>query len=251
MIVEVLELLLATAGISALFSLPSFERRRYERRHKAFLKTLDPSVEIAIGVAMHEARTRNQAVSPVHLLYGLLQDETFTGAIAKLGGDAEAIEANVHVALDGLGPHTDPHAANLAIARASVVAQHLARRTTISDLWRFLIDTEAAKLVSSPLAVLFVLVHGMVEPAPIADALYVHVVLRNDDYTTFDLVVEILRDVFALSAPDAAATARAAHVDGRAIIGRLATDVAKNRIEAGRARARNAGSPLWLGIEAC
>jgi ATP-dependent Clp protease adapter protein ClpS len=255
-IVEVLELLLATAGIGALFSWPSLERRRTQRRHKAFLRTLDPSVEIALGVAMHEATTRRQPVSTVHLLYGLLQDETFTAAIAKLGVDAETIEASVHGVLDRAVPESiDPRDANLSLARASLVAQHHARRATLADLWRFLIETEAAKLVEdatvSPVALLFVLVHGMVEPAPVIDSPYVHVVLRNDDYTTFDLVHEILREVFELPAAEAVAMMQAAHTSGRAIIGRFSTSVAKSKLEAARARARATGSPLWVGVEAC
>ena len=256
MIVEVLELLLATAGIGALFSWPSLERRRHRRQHEAFLRTLDASVEIALGVAMHEATTRRQPVSPVHLLYGLLQDETFTGAIVKLGGDAEAIEASVHGVLDRAVPESiDPRDANISLARASVVAQHHARRATTADLWRFLIETAAAKLIEdagvSPVAVLFVLVHGMVEPAPVIDEPYVHVVLRNDDYTTFDLVHEILRDVFELPAADAASTMQTAHTSGRAIIGRFSTSVARGKVETARGRARATGSPLWLGVEAC
>jgi ATP-dependent Clp protease adapter protein ClpS len=44
---------------------------------------------------------------------------------------------------------------------------------------------------------------------------------------------------------------RAAHGQGRAIVGRFAAELAKTKIEAARIRARDHGSPLWLGVEVC
>src|SRR5436190_1238699 len=63
-----------------------------------------PDAEVALHVATHEATTRHQAMSSLHLLYGLLQDETVVAAIASAGGNADAIEDRVLAALDAAPP---------------------------------------------------------------------------------------------------------------------------------------------------
>jgi ATP-dependent Clp protease adaptor protein ClpS len=258
--VELVELMLAAVGVGTLFGWQSFRRVRYARRHKAFLKTLDPSVEIVLHVANHEARARAQTLSALHVVYGLLQDEDFVAAIVKLGGDPEAIEGAVHAELDRFGPTPaagaiDPHEGSMIFGRASVIAQHNGRPVSATDLWNCLARSPAGKIVEPgalvPGALLFLLTHGLIAPPEIPDATAVHIVLRNDDYTTRDFVVAILREVFELPEPEAVALMSAVHTTGRAIVGRFAVAVAKTKIDTVRTKAREHGFPLWIGAEAC
>jgi ATP-dependent Clp protease adaptor protein ClpS len=66
-----------------------------------------------------------------------------------------------------------------------------------------------------------------------------------------DLVVQVLREVFALPEPDAVALMRATHERGKAIVGRFPVEVAREKIRAARALARAHDAPLWIGIEDC
>ena len=76
-----------------------------------------------------------------------------------------------------------------------------------------------------------------------------HVVLRNDDYTTQQFVCHVLEEVFQLSADEANTRMMQTHTDGRAVVGRYRPDDARTKIETVRARARTSGFPLWIGIE--
>jgi ATP-dependent Clp protease adaptor protein ClpS len=104
--------------------------------------------------------------------------------------------------------------------------------------------------VSAP-ALLFQLVHGAPPPSALTGETHVNVIVRNDDYTTQELVVAILRDVFDLPAERAEAVMRDAHHRGRAIVGRFPSELANAKVEAARRRAREHASPLWLGVEVC
>jgi ATP-dependent Clp protease adapter protein ClpS len=136
------------------------------------------------------------------------------------------------------------------------VAQQYGRLASCTDLYAYVARTGAARAIGAggvdPTTILFVLAHGLHEQdLTRSTSPVVHVVLRNDDYTTFEIVDQVLREVFGLAAADATTTARTAHEHGRAIVGRLPLDRARDRIEAGRALARARGYPLWLGIEDC
>lgn len=255
---EIIGLLAASVGASyGWWKLQQLRERRLQLERPRF----DADLEVAITVAQHEARTRNHAhLWPLHLIYGLLQDEAFTAAIARAGGDATAMETHVQ---DELDRHKDPvddeagqeaaHALGLAYANARFAE----RSATCIDLWSRLARTDAAKAAAKaghfdPIALLFLLVHGMPEQSTdLPDRVDVHVVLRNDDYTTKEFVVEILREQFDLSEADAIARMEETHNGGRAIVGRFKLIIAKDKIAAARARAREAGYPLWIGVEDC
>jgi ATP-dependent Clp protease adaptor protein ClpS len=92
----------------------------------------------------------------------------------------------------------------------------------------------------------------MPEPSTdLPDRVDVHVVLRNDDYTTKDFVVGILHDVFDLAEPDAVARMEETHNGGRTIVGRLKLAIARDKIASARRRAHDSGFPLWIGVEDC
>jgi len=225
--------------------------RRSLRLARAVHDNFDVDAAVAIHVAHREALERGLPVTPAHLLYGLLQVEAFTAAITKLGGDPAVLEPRVAAAL--ADKPADAGEAMQLEAHASIAAEHEGRQATCADLWYRLVRTSAAPLVdAAPVtahALLFVLVHGMTEPpAQHADP-EVHVVIRNDDYTPARFVSWLVHSVFERPAEDAIATMRAAHEQGRAVIGRYPTPRAIELVTAARAKARESGFPLWLELE--
>jgi len=212
-----------------------------------------PDAEVALHVATHEATARRQELSSIHVLYGLLQDETVTEAIATAGGDPDALEDRVLAALTT--PAEDAHDdAQRLIGRAVAISRHADRRVSCTDLWAYLGNTHAAELVDASrldrAATLFALFHGGREPeVTLTDDRDVLVVLRNDDYTTQEFVCGMLRDVFALGDADATAIMLATHTTGRAVIGRFTASAARAKIRQVRALAHAQAFPLWIGVE--
>ena len=232
-------------------------RRRYERQYKAFLDTLSTEMQVVLHVANHEATTRRQQLAPMHLAYGLLQDEGFIEAVTTLGGDAEAIEARVLAemdrgVLDVMGP--DVPSAVIAVAHASATAQMAGRTATCADLFGHLVRTPGGPLFDVPPlethALLFLLVHGeRTARSTIDGARDVLVVLRNDDLTTRNFVVNVLKEVFALSLEDAERVMTSTHEGGRGVVGRFSSEVARDRLASARERANAEHFPLWIGVE--
>lgn len=254
-----IEFLLLGGVPVGVWALERLRRKQYERAHKQFLATLDDDVQVALHVANHEAKTRNQPVSPLHLAYGLVQDENVQALIAKVGGDVDKLDAAIATALDG-APESDAMQASYAVlAYVSQVAAHLERRATAGDLWarvsRYPAVAKAFEAGGLPAhRLLFALVHGSDAPPPRLTAPVpptVHVVLRNDDVTTFEFVRDMLRDVFELDDAATHQIAMTTHQEGRAVIGRYPPDLAATRVESARSRAREAGFPLWVGVEPC
>ncbi|HEX7840428.1 MAG TPA: ATP-dependent Clp protease adaptor ClpS [Kofleriaceae bacterium] len=212
----------------------------------------EPDAEVALHVAVHEASSRQQELSSLHVLYGLLQDEAVTAAIATAGGDPDALEDRVLAAI--AAPPEDNDLGARVANRAAVIAHHGGRRASCTDLWATLAGSPAARLIDDARldrgATLFALFHGGRAPdIALPDARDVLVVLRNDHYTTQEFVCSVLRDVFAL--PDARATEimLATHTAGRAVIGRFAAADARDKIAQARALAKAQAFPLWIGVE--
>lgn len=256
MAIEILGLLAASAGLS--YGWWRLQRRHEQRQLQA---PRDPDLEVVLGVAEHEARSRgHDYLWPLHLLYGLVQDERFVAAIAKLGGDPAKLEAHVQDALD---KHTDPHddaamhEAAHVLGYTVAASRSLNRPPTCTDLWAQLARTESGEAAAAasgvePTALLFLLAHDVPEPElELADRTDVHVILRNDDHTTREFVVEVLRDVFELSDDEATQRMWQTHTEGRAVLGRYKLAVARDKVATVRRRARDAGFPLWIGIEDC
>jgi len=254
----VIEFLLLGGLPLSVWAMERLRRRQIRQAHENFLATLDDDLQVVLHVANHEARQRNHSLQPLHLAYGLLQDESFQQIIAKVGGDPTRIEETVVTALDGLQESTNREALE-ALGFISAVAQHLQRKATVGDLFARLArnGSVAKPFEASGLHVhelLFAVVHGtkppaLMLPAPAPGA--VHVVLRNDDVTTVEFVMAILREVFELDPARAQTVTMETHHQGRAIVGRFAPDVAATHIESVRTRARDAGFPLWVGVEPC
>jgi ATP-dependent Clp protease adaptor protein ClpS len=252
---EILGLLAASAGVSY-----GWWWLQVRREHKLLDLPRDPDLDVVLAVAQHEMTSRGHGyVSPLHLLYGLVQDETFAAAIGRLAGDSSQFESFAQAGLDKHQAHDETAAQEgmLVLGYMFAAAGAQGRAATCTDLWARLVRTDAGKAAAAaakvdPVALLFLLVHGMPEPEPeLPDRTEVHVVLRNDDHTTQEFVTHLLCDVFAL--PEAEATTRMleTHREGRAIVGRYKIAAARDKVLAARRRARDEGFPLWIGVEDC
>jgi ATP-dependent Clp protease adaptor protein ClpS len=254
--IEILGLLAASAGASY-----GWWRLQQRRERRLFDVPRDEDLEVVLSVAQHEAGSRHHAyLWPLHLLHGIAQDETFVAAIAKLEGDATKFENHVQ---DELDKHSEPHDEAASHEGARVVGYAFAssrsqgRPATCTDLWSRLSRTAEAKAACAAagvdaVAVLFVLVHGMLEPTTdLPDRTDVHVVLRNDNHTTQELVVAVLSDVFGLDETESHAKMMQTHQQGRTVVGRYKLAAARDKVASARRRARDEGFPLWIGVEDC
>ena len=250
----VLIALAAAAGAGALW----WQRARPSRERKLLSSAFDGDAEVALHVAQHECRSRAQALSSIHVLYGLVQDETIVATLVEAGHDPDALESKVLEALDTAQP-TSPDVivterVQLLYARALYSARTADRKATCIDLWAYLADSDAAAVLGaagvSHVDVLFRLYHRHGPPA--IDGITngdVHVVLRNDDYTTRELVVEILVQTFGYDLATAETRMMQTHTEGRGIVGRFKVGEARTKIAQVRELARTRGYPLWIGIE--
>ena len=75
------------------------------------------------------------------------------------------------------------------------------------------------------------------------------VILLNDDYTTFDFVIEILRTVFRKSEEEAINLTLKVDREGSAVVGVYPYEIAQMKVEKVRTLARSAGYPLRAEIE--
>jgi ATP-dependent Clp protease adaptor protein ClpS len=253
--IEILSLLVAGAGAS--YGFWAIQRRRDRGLGLRQLEgAFDSDANVVFGVAMHAVTSRgHSAMSPIHLLYGLLQDETFTGAIKQLGGDPDAIETRILGVLDAHAAEDTKgiEVVGSLLSYTYAVARQHDRKVTVVDLWARLAVLDEAKLLEVPAdELLFRLVHGMPAPPPDLDGrTECHVILRNDDFTTQELVMQILRDVFELPEGDAYTRMMQTHTEGKTIVGRYRMAVARDKIIAARSRARAKAMPLWIAPEDC
>jgi ATP-dependent Clp protease adaptor protein ClpS len=77
------------------------------------------------------------------------------------------------------------------------------------------------------------------------------VLLHNDDYTTQEFVVFLLKTIFRKAEPEATAIMLAVHRAGVGVAGIYTRDVAETRAERGRQLAEREGFPLLLTVEEC
>jgi ATP-dependent Clp protease adaptor protein ClpS len=253
--IEILGMMLAGAGAS--YGWWQLQRRRQTKLGRKTLESaFDGDVSVAWGVAVHEVTSRGHtSMWPLHLVYGMLQVETFTDAIRKIGGNPDAIENRVMGALDA-APKDDAKGMEQVghlLSYTYAVAHHYERKITLVDLWARLASLDVAKLLELEAhELLFLLVHGMAAPeADLPGRTDVHVILRNDDFTTQQFVTEILRDVFQLSEADAHTRMMETHTQGKTIVGRFKLAAARDKVIASRSKARAQMFPFWIALEDC
>ena len=75
------------------------------------------------------------------------------------------------------------------------------------------------------------------------------VILLNDDYTTFDFVIEILKTVFHKSEEEAINLTLKVDREGSASVGVYPYEIAQMKVEKTHSLARSAGYPLRATIE--
>ena len=75
------------------------------------------------------------------------------------------------------------------------------------------------------------------------------VVLHNDNYTTMEFVVEVLKGVFHKSPVEAHVIMMNVHKKGRGVVGLYPYDIAATKVEQTRQMARRNGHPLKCTME--
>lgn len=75
------------------------------------------------------------------------------------------------------------------------------------------------------------------------------VLLLNDDYTTMDFVVRILKEVFKKSEVEAISIMRTVHEEGKGVCGVYPAELAETKVSIVHARARSEGFPLRCVME--
>ncbi len=75
------------------------------------------------------------------------------------------------------------------------------------------------------------------------------VVFHNDDFTTMDFVVQILKEVFFKSEIDAFTIMMDVHNSGKGVVGTYSYDMAHTKKEKATAMAREEGFPLKITIQ--
>ncbi len=75
------------------------------------------------------------------------------------------------------------------------------------------------------------------------------VLLLNDDYTTMDFVVMILREIFHKNESEAKAIMMSVHKKGSGLCGIYTFEVAETKVTRVRAKAKEAGFPLRCTME--
>lgn len=76
-----------------------------------------------------------------------------------------------------------------------------------------------------------------------------NVYLLNDDYTTMDFVVEILKDVFGKPPMEATRVMLLVHREGKGLAGVYTRDIAETKISIVHTKAQENGFPLKCDME--
>ena len=75
------------------------------------------------------------------------------------------------------------------------------------------------------------------------------VLLINDDYSTYDFVVEVLMTLFNKTSDQATAITQAVHEQGQGVCGTYSREIAETKIEQVRDLSRSEGHPLRAVME--
>ena len=75
------------------------------------------------------------------------------------------------------------------------------------------------------------------------------VIIHNDDFTTMDFVVMVLKEVFFLSEENAQALMLQVHYSNKAVVGIYTYDIAVSKAQKATNMARENGFPLRLTVE--
>lgn len=75
------------------------------------------------------------------------------------------------------------------------------------------------------------------------------VLMLNDDFTTMEFVVKVLKAVFFLTEAEAEQRMLQIHHEGKSVVGCYTLDTAESKVKKAADMARNEGFPLRLKVE--
>ena len=75
------------------------------------------------------------------------------------------------------------------------------------------------------------------------------VIIHNDDFTTMDFVVKVLRDIFFMNEQDAETLMMQVHNTGQTVVGIYSYDIAQTKSQKAIKMARENGFPLRLSVK--
>lgn len=75
------------------------------------------------------------------------------------------------------------------------------------------------------------------------------VIILNDDFTTFEFVIDVMMSVFYKTYEEACGIAETTHVKQSAVVGKYTLDIAKSKVAKATEMARSEGFPLRFEIE--
>ena len=75
------------------------------------------------------------------------------------------------------------------------------------------------------------------------------VIILNDDFTTFEFVIEIMMTVFRKTHEQACEIAETTHINQKAVVGTYPLDIAKTKVAKATELARAEGFPLKFDIQ--
>lgn len=75
------------------------------------------------------------------------------------------------------------------------------------------------------------------------------VIIMNDDFTTFEFVIEVMITVFGKTQRQAEDIAEETHVNQKAVVGRYPLDIARSKVAKATDMARAEGFPLKFDIQ--
>ena len=87
-----------------------------------------------------------------------------------------------------------------------------------------------------------------VRTAPKASRRY-YVIILNDDFTTFEFVIEVMMTVFGKTQQQAEDIAEETHIRQKAVVGRYPLDIARSKVAKATRMARSEGFPLKFEIQ--
>lgn len=90
---------------------------------------------------------------------------------------------------------------------------------------------------------------GQLDELDLREPRQFRVLLHNDDYTTMDFVIHVLRRVFHKNEEEAARITLAVHKQGIGVCGVFTAEVAETKVETVHSMAKSAGYPLRASLE--
>lgn len=76
-----------------------------------------------------------------------------------------------------------------------------------------------------------------------------NVFVLNDDFTTFEFVIEIMMEVFGKTLQQAEEIAETTHIHQKSIVGQYPLDIARSKVAKATRLAREEGFPLKFEIQ--